>query len=93
MDHKGDCPMSYMKRLIDLREGLEADLGRDGEAPSVLLLADVCDALGMEALDRRQVLGDAGAQLVDSWLGAPVALNVKETKGSAPPLMHSQSRS
>ncbi len=72
--------MSYMKRhLQELRERMERETGETIAAIDVesaaLMLADVCDALELEAQEQLEVLGEAGAQYVAGWLSTPVALN------------------
>jgi hypothetical protein len=67
--------MSVLKqRLMELRAALEDDAGLAAEVPAGLLLSDVCEALGLEDSERREVLGKKGARFVDDVLGAPVKL-------------------
>ncbi len=65
--------MSDIKaRLMELREAFGSDV--TAEVPVALLLSDVCGALGLGDRQRREVLGEAGAQYVDSVLGITVSL-------------------
>jgi len=48
-----------------LEHGTEGEPWAAVELPAGLLLADVCDALGLSDDQRRDVLGDAGAAFVE----------------------------
>jgi hypothetical protein len=41
-------------------------------APAVLLLADVCNALGLDESDQRLVLGEGAATWLEQWGSSPV---------------------
>ncbi len=64
------------RTLKRFRERLEH--GSDGESwaameiPAGLMLADVCDALGLDPGQRREVLGDAGTAFVAKLEGERV---------------------
>ena len=57
---------AVIERLRSLREGVEREMKPESwtalEAPMVLLLADVCDALGLTEGEQTIVLGQEGAQ-------------------------------
>jgi len=57
---------AVVRRLQSLREGVEREMEPESwtalEAPMVLLLADVCDALSLNEAERAIVLGQEGAQ-------------------------------
>ena len=71
-------PMVYPNAaagLVKLRRELEATGDWPGlETPAVLLLADVCQALGLSDADRQAVLGAEGAAYVEAVTKASLYL-------------------
>lgn len=61
-----------LKGLRRLREDLEKDGANlaETEAPVLLVLADVCDALGFNAAVKKVVLGVENMEKVEEWQGA-----------------------
>jgi hypothetical protein len=61
------------RTLRRFREGLERDAAGEAwevmEVPAGVLLGDVCDALGLDPGQRREVLGKAGAGYLDDLQG------------------------
>ena len=51
------------------------------EVSALLILADVCGALGLTAAERQQVLGAEAAQFLRQWADTPVRLNGKGGPG------------
>jgi hypothetical protein len=66
------------QRLLDLREAMEEGTGEVisamGDVPPVLMLADVCSALGLEDRERCEVLGTSGIEQRATVLGGTVRL-------------------
>jgi hypothetical protein len=65
-----------VSRLSALRRELEAGAGRlsEIELPAVLLLFDVCNALGLSEAQQREVLGAEGARYIEALGRVPVML-------------------
>ena len=66
-----------VQSLAQLRQEMEATGVTLCELtlPSVLLLADVCDALGLDARARRAVLGDEAIAWLEAWANTSVFPN------------------
>lgn len=64
------------RTLRRFRERLEGDAGNEPwellEVPAALVLADVCDALGLDPGQRREVLGAAGTAFLEELREATV---------------------
>jgi len=69
------CNMSNTQRLAELRRALEeaAEI-HELQVPALLLLDDVCRALGIIGTDRRKVLGRKAEQWLEQWSHAPIGL-------------------
>jgi hypothetical protein len=68
------CNQSNTKRLEQLSREMEEGATKidDLEVPALLLLEDVCRALGLTEEERCQVLGQEAAQWVDVWASVSV---------------------
>lgn len=58
-----------VNRLMGLRKEMEAD-GLLQNVELALLLNDVCNALGLDILETKAVLGQKTARAVEEWAGA-----------------------
>jgi hypothetical protein len=71
-----------VEALADFRQGLEADMApeplADLEAPAVLFLADICEALGLTEKERAAVLGTDGQAALLQLAGQRYQLTEKE---------------
>ena len=71
-------------RLADFRREYEHEGGDvSAELPFVLVLADVCLALGLSESARARVLGPKGAALLKEWEQTPVTLRVPAGDGDS----------
>ena len=69
-------------RLADFRREYEKDGGSlSEELPFVLVLTDVCLALGLSESARARVLGPRGTALLLEWEQTPVALTKRVPEG------------
>ena len=68
------------EKLTGLRQSFEAEGAKlcAMHVPAVLLLSDVCDALGLSEEEWRTVLGPEGLQYLEGWRNTPVRLNGKK---------------
>lgn len=65
-----------VERLTNLRRAIERDAAEIAEVsvPAVLLLCDVCKALGLTLREQQQVLGRKGTQSARKWGETPIHL-------------------
>lgn len=57
-----------------MEEGTAPDEWVTVEMPAGLILADICDALGLSTDETRQVLGDAGAEFLELSLSDQISV-------------------
>lgn len=69
---------AVVARLTRFREATETELAPEPwtllQAPLVLLLADVCDALGLSEEEKDAVLGEVGQSALNTLLETPVTV-------------------
>ncbi len=69
-------------RLADFRREYEKDGGSlSEELPFVLILTDVCLALGLSESARARVLGPRGTVLLKEWEATPIVLTMRGPVG------------
>jgi len=84
---KGLTPLETGPGIVERLAGLRRAFEKGGNtkiyeftAPVILLLADVCEALGLGKEEQAQVLGREGAKQVQRWGDTPVRLNGKKNR-------------
>ncbi len=84
---KGLTPLETGPGIVERLAGLRRTFEKGGNtkiyeftAPVVLLLADVCEALGLGKEEQARVLGREGAKQVQRWGDTPVRLSGKKNR-------------
>ncbi len=76
----GQHQRTVVAHLRRLRQGLEEDMGPEElwtalRAPAVLLLSDVCDALGLAEMEKAAVLGPEGERALAEAMETGMSFN------------------
>jgi hypothetical protein len=77
-----NTPVDIAKRLKKLRRSFEEAGGQpDDQIVFALILADICEALGLSGIQRYGVLGWKGASYLANWGDQTVGLTPQEEQG------------